>query len=101
MLGIWLGSAASNSAQPAKTVGLESELQRFTVAIGLKLELFTSEPLLANPVAVSIDGDGRMFSAGSHRWATSVFDITQHTDYSEPTRDYKQELRAAAAAYRP
>ncbi len=55
--------------------------QRFTVAAGLKLELFAAEPMLANPVALSIDGKGRMFIAESHRRSAGVFDITKHTDW--------------------
>ncbi|HAV63791.1 MAG TPA: hypothetical protein DCY13_15680, partial [Verrucomicrobiales bacterium] len=37
--------------------------------------------MLANPVAFSFDGRGRVFVAESHRWGSSIFDITRHTDW--------------------
>ena len=56
-------------------------LKKFKLAPGLKAELFAAEPLLQNPVAFSIDGRGRFYIAESHRWAASVFDITQNTPW--------------------
>ena len=59
----------------------EADLRKFKLAPGLKAELFAAEPLLVNPVAFSIDGRGRFYIAESHRWATSVFDITANTPW--------------------
>ena len=59
----------------------EADLKKFKLAPGLKAELFAAEPLLVNPVAFSIDGRGRFYIAESHRWATSVFDITANTPW--------------------
>lgn len=59
----------------------EADLRKFKLSPGLKAELFASEPLLVNPVAFSIDDRGRFYIAESHRWATSVFDITANTPW--------------------
>ena len=59
----------------------EADLKKFKLAPGLKAELFAAEPLLVNPVAFSIDGRGHFYIAESHRWATSVFDITANTPW--------------------
>jgi quinoprotein glucose dehydrogenase len=59
----------------------EADLKKFKFAPGLKAELFAAEPLLVNPVAFSIDGRGHFYIAESHRWATSVFDITANTPW--------------------
>ncbi len=53
-------------------------LKKLVVAPGLKVELFASEPQLQNPVAFSIDEQGRFFVAESHRYKDSIFDITVH-----------------------
>lgn len=58
-----------------------SDARRFELAPGLKLTTWAAEPLLANGVAFSFDGLGRCYVAESHRWAISVFDITQHTNW--------------------
>ena len=70
-------AAESHSTNTA----LAADLKKFKLAPGLKAELVAAEPLLQNPVAFSIDGRGRYFIAESHRWATSVFDITQNTPW--------------------
>ncbi len=70
-------AAESHSTNTA----LAADLKKFKLAPGLKAEVVAAEPLLQNPVAFSIDGRGRYFIAESHRWATSVFDITQNTPW--------------------
>ncbi len=57
----------------------EAELgvKKLQLAPGLKAELWAAEPMLRNPVAMSIDDRGRVWVAETHRWMKSVFDITQ------------------------
>lgn len=52
-------------------------LKKLQPAPGLKVELFASEPLLQNPVSISLDNNGRIFVAETHRYKDSIFDITQ------------------------
>jgi len=51
---------------------------RAKIPAGFKADLWASEPLLANPVAFSFDGKGRMFIAETHRYRTSVLDIRHY-----------------------
>ena len=53
-------------------------LARFTAAEGFTAELFAAEPLLANPVALSLDGAGRVFVAETHRARTSALDVRDY-----------------------
>ena len=48
---------------------------------GLRLSVWAAEPLLSNGVAFHLDTMGRVHVAESHRWARSVFDITQRTNW--------------------
>jgi quinoprotein glucose dehydrogenase len=50
-------------------------LQRFTVPKGLKVGLWASEPMLANPVAIDFDEKGRLFVSETYRYRSSVLDI--------------------------
>ena len=52
--------------------------RRAKIPAGFKAGLWASEPLLANPVAFSFDGKGRMFIAETHRYRTSVLDIRHY-----------------------
>jgi quinoprotein glucose dehydrogenase len=56
----------------------ERATKRFRVPKGFKVELFAAEPLLANPVAFSIDEKGRFFVAETFRLHAGVTDIRQH-----------------------
>jgi quinoprotein glucose dehydrogenase len=51
------------------------------LAPGLKLELFASEPLLANPVAFCIDERGRFFVAETFRLHSGVTDNRSHMNW--------------------
>ncbi|MBK7999810.1 MAG: PQQ-dependent sugar dehydrogenase [Verrucomicrobia bacterium] len=74
--------ASGRAAESHSTnTALAADLKKFKLAPGLKAEVVAAEPLLQNPVAFSIDGRGRFFIAESHRWATSVFDITKETPW--------------------
>lgn len=52
--------------------------RRAKIPAGFKADLWAAEPLLANPVAFSFDGKGRMFIAETHRYRTSVLDIRHY-----------------------
>ena len=56
----------------------ETNLKRITVPEGFKLELWAAEPMLANPVALCLDEQGRVFVAETHRYRTSVLDIRHY-----------------------
>lgn len=45
---------------------------------GMKVDLWAAEPMLANPVALSIDEKGRVFVAETHRLGSSVLDIRNY-----------------------
>ncbi len=51
------------------------------LAPGLKLELFASEPMLANPVAFCIDERGRFFVAETFRLHSGVTDNRSHMNW--------------------
>ena len=61
----------------------EVAIRKFTVAPGLKVDLFAAEPDVRNPVALSIDERGRVFVVESDRRRSSVFDIRGHKDWLE------------------
>lgn len=48
---------------PAPNV--EEELAQFIVADGFEVNLFAADPMLANPIGISWDADGRLWVAGS------------------------------------
>jgi putative membrane-bound dehydrogenase-like protein len=56
----------------------ESALKKFSVAPGLRVDLWAAEPLLANPVAFSFDEKGRAFVVETYRRRTSVPDIRKN-----------------------
>lgn len=66
--------------QPASDEG-ELALKRFRVPKGLKVELAAAEPLLANPVAFSIDEQGRFYVAEAFRLHAGVTDIRGHMNW--------------------
>jgi quinoprotein glucose dehydrogenase len=82
---LFLGLAATLSAEhgaasPAWSEATEGT-RRFQLTAGLKLEVWAAEPQLSNSVAFAFDGKGRAYLAESDRWAISVFDITQKTNW--------------------
>ena len=66
-------TAPADSAEAAK-----KGFRRAKIPAGFKADLWASEPLLANPVAFSFDGQGRMYVAETHRYRTSVLDIRHY-----------------------
>lgn len=64
---------------PADTVpAAQKGFRRAKIPDGFKADLWAAEPLLANPVAFSFDGQGRMYIAETHRYRTSVLDIRHY-----------------------
>src|SRR5436190_2012110 len=59
----------------------ELAMKRFRIPKGFKVELFAAEPLLANPVAFSIDEKGRFFVAETFRLHAGVTDIRGHMNW--------------------
>src|ERR1044071_358865 len=54
---------------------------KFEVPPGYKVETVAAEPLLQNPVAFSMDNQGRIWVAETHRLDNAVVDITKHTNW--------------------
>lgn len=55
-----------------------NRIRQFKLAPGLKVDLWAAEPMLANPVAFSIDGKGRVFTSETYRYRSSVLDIRHY-----------------------
>ena len=68
------------AVQPASAEA-ENAMKRFRVPKGLKVELFAAEPLVANPVAFSIDEQGRFYVAETFRLHAGTTDIRSHMDW--------------------
>ncbi len=50
------------------TDAAKKQIAGFRVPTGMKVELFAAEPLLASPVAISLDEKGRVYVAEEHRF---------------------------------
>src|SRR4026209_2521112 len=77
-------SVSTNSNQPKvqpPSDEAERALRRFRIPKGFKVELFAAEPLLANPVAFTIDEKGRFYVAETFRLHTGVTDIRGHMNW--------------------
>jgi putative membrane-bound dehydrogenase-like protein len=59
----------------------EAALKKFSVAPGLRVDLWAAEPLLENPVAFAFDDKGRAFVVETYRRRTSVPDIRKNMDW--------------------
>jgi len=76
LLGLW---AAPAGAQ--ETPDEEAARRKLKLAPGLQVSLWASEPMLANPVAISIDEKGRVFVAECWRRHTSTLDIHMRKEW--------------------
>ena len=78
-------SAAPAASAPPKVAAASNEgraaLARFQVPRGFKVDLVAAEPMLANPVALSIDEKGRFFVAETFRQGLSATDIRAHLEW--------------------
>ena len=62
---------------PASNEG-QIRLKQFKHAPSLKVDLWAAEPMLANPVAFSVDEQGRVFTSETYRYRSSVLDIRHY-----------------------
>ena len=58
-------------------------MSRFTLPQGFRVNLFAAEPMLAHPVAFTIDALGRVFVAETFRHSQGVTDMREHMDWLE------------------
>jgi len=79
----------STNSAPITTDAAEAAIKKFTVAPGIKVDLFASEPQLENPVAISVDERGRVFVAETHRYRNAVFDVTVKTNWLLPDLSFR------------
>ena len=68
----------ANAAKPAAGDSAEVAVKKFSVAPGLQVDVWASEPLLQNPVAFCFDEKGRAFVVETGRRRSSVPDIRRH-----------------------
>jgi quinoprotein glucose dehydrogenase len=53
-------------------------MAKFGLPAGFKADVWAAEPMLGNPVAFTIDGQGRVFTSETYRYRTSVLDIRHY-----------------------
>jgi len=69
------------SAAPQETPEQEAARRKLQVAEGVQVSLWASDPLLANPVAISLDEKGRIYVAECWRRHTSTLDIHMRKEW--------------------
>ncbi len=82
----------------------EVALKKFSVAPGLRVDLWAAEPLLANPIAFAFDEKGRAFVAETYRRRTSVPDIRKHESLQTENlalRSVEERLNFLATKFSP
>ena len=73
---------------PAQSATKAAEIRKNTaaqVADGLTLTLWASDSLAPDPVAMSIDDEGRVYLTRTNRQKNSEFDIRGHRDWMIPS----------------
>ena len=75
-----LPTAALTAADPPPLIDPQAAIQQFRCPAGFKMDLWAAEPQLLNPVAFSIDEQGRVYIAETYRYRKSVYDIRSHMD---------------------
>ena len=88
--------AKNASAQHSTNNPAELAMKNFQLAPGLKIDLFAAEPLLMNPVSFSIDEKGRIFVVETHRYKSSIFDITTHQQWLKDDLSFRTVADRAA-----
>jgi quinoprotein glucose dehydrogenase len=76
LLGLW-----SLPASPQEHQDAEVSRKKLALAPGLQATLWASDPLLANPVAISVDEKGRVYVAECWRRHTSTLDIHMRKEW--------------------
>ncbi len=82
----------------------EIALKKFSVAPGLRVDVWAAEPLLANPIAFCFDEKGRAFVAETYRRRTSVPDIRKHESLQIENlalRSVEERLKFLATKFSP
>ena len=69
---------AANEKSKATSPEAEESAKRAIVAKGLKVEVWASEPNLANPVSFAFDEKGRCFVVETYRHTDGVTDTRSH-----------------------
>src|SRR6266699_4740493 len=74
-----LGQSQNSKAfvAPASNEG-QLAVKQFQVPAGFKVDLWAAEPMLGNPVAFTIDEQGRVFTSETYRYRTGVLDIRHY-----------------------
>lgn len=72
LLGLVLLISVTPSSKAIAQLLPEKALSSFTVAPGLKLELFASEPLFSNPTCIDVDERGRVWVCESVNYRTTL-----------------------------
>lgn len=92
----WLSAAEvanpnriTKGVAPASDEG-ERAMKSFVLPAGLKVELVAAEPLLANPVAFSIDEQGRFYVVETFRHGSGILDIRGRRGW--PNADFKENV---------
>jgi len=67
---------------PASNEG-ELAIGKMKLPKDLKAELFAAEPMVSNPVAICVDGQGRVYVAETYRVNHGIFDVRDHMDWLE------------------
>src|SRR5207248_5686263 len=65
---------------PASDQG-ERAIAKMRPAAGLKVELFAAEPMLASPVALNFDEQGRCYVVETYRMGAAGYDVSRHMDW--------------------
>ncbi len=68
---------ATPQVAPASDIW-EKQMKKMQVPAGFSVDVFAAEPLVANPVAFTIDGKGVMYVAETYRYRTSALDIRHY-----------------------
>ena len=63
--------------QPASDAP-QKAMVRFQAQEGFKIDLWAAEPMLANPVAFTIAGDGKIYVSETYRYKSSTLDIRHY-----------------------
>ena len=79
---VWAQHPATNVPEEPKIAGKSDEGERaikgFSIPDGMKIELVAAEPDVANPVAISIDEQGRIYVAETFRQGKGIEDNRGH-----------------------
>lgn len=70
--------------EPAKAVAIANRIRgevAAEVAEGMELSLWASDSLMTDPIAISVDDEGRIFYTKATRLTNSEFDIRGHQDW--------------------